>query len=190
MTVHEHNTQGHQTSFPAIAKAANPIRIYVACLAAYNNGILHGAWIDADQDEDAINWAIWDMLKVSPIDGAEEWAIHDYEGFEGANIAEYEGIASVAAKAAFIGEHGELGGAVLAHFCGDFNEARAALEDQYAGEYASLADFVRELTGERGGIPEHLAFYIDYEAMARDMAINDVLTIETGFEQVHIFWNR
>ena len=22
-------------------------RIYVACLAAYNNGILHGAWIEA-----------------------------------------------------------------------------------------------------------------------------------------------
>lgn len=25
-------------------------RIYVACLAAYNNGSLHGRWIDADQD--------------------------------------------------------------------------------------------------------------------------------------------
>jgi Antirestriction protein (ArdA) len=26
-------------------------RIYVACLAAYNNGYLHGAWIDAIQGE-------------------------------------------------------------------------------------------------------------------------------------------
>ena len=25
-------------------------RIYVACLAAYNNGHLHGAWIDAAQE--------------------------------------------------------------------------------------------------------------------------------------------
>ncbi len=32
----------------------NAIRIYVACLAAYNNGILHGAWIDATQGEDGI----------------------------------------------------------------------------------------------------------------------------------------
>ncbi len=32
---------------------SNP-RIYVACLAAYNNGYLHGAWIDADQDADEI----------------------------------------------------------------------------------------------------------------------------------------
>jgi Antirestriction protein (ArdA) len=27
-------------------------RIYVACLAAYNNGRLHGEWIDADQPAD------------------------------------------------------------------------------------------------------------------------------------------
>ena len=29
-------------------------KIYVACLAAYNNGILHGRWIDANQDADTI----------------------------------------------------------------------------------------------------------------------------------------
>ena len=27
-------------------------KIYVACLASYNAGILHGRWIDADQDAD------------------------------------------------------------------------------------------------------------------------------------------
>jgi len=26
--------------------------------------------------------------------------------------------------------------------------------------------------------------------MARDLAINDVLTIETGFDCVHIFWRH
>ena len=31
-------------------------RIYVACLAAYNAGRLHGEWIDADQQIDAL-WA-------------------------------------------------------------------------------------------------------------------------------------
>ena len=56
-------------------------RIYVACLAAYNNGYLHGAWVDATQDA----WAIWGvvqkMLAASPVADAEEWAIHDHEGF-------------------------------------------------------------------------------------------------------------
>ncbi len=53
------------------------IRIYVACLVAYNNGNLHGAWINACQDEDAIHNEIRDMLKASPIENAEEYAIHD-----------------------------------------------------------------------------------------------------------------
>ncbi|WP_024353472.1 antirestriction protein ArdA [Brevundimonas naejangsanensis] len=42
-------------------------RIYVACLAAYNNGFLHGAWIDADQDADQIRVEIAAMLARSPV---------------------------------------------------------------------------------------------------------------------------
>lgn len=42
-------------------------RIYVACLAAYNSGYLHGSWIDANQDP----WGIWEetkaMLAASPV---------------------------------------------------------------------------------------------------------------------------
>ncbi len=41
------------------AKAEQP-RIYVACLAAYNNGHLHGAWIDAAQDA----WSIYDAVQA------------------------------------------------------------------------------------------------------------------------------
>ena len=58
-------------------------RIYVACLASYNSGILYGAWIDADQEPDAIMEEVSAMLKASPEEGAEEWAIHDYDNFEG-----------------------------------------------------------------------------------------------------------
>ena len=36
-------------------------RIYVACLASYNAGILHGEWIDAT-DADVIREAIANML--------------------------------------------------------------------------------------------------------------------------------
>ena len=74
---------------------SNP-RIYVACLAAYNNGYLHGAWIDADQDAGQIRDEIAAILARSPVEDAEEYAIHDYEGFEGVSISEYAGIDSVA----------------------------------------------------------------------------------------------
>jgi len=165
------------------------IRIYAACLAAYNNGHLHGAWIDADQDAGEIQDKITAMLAASPIKGAEEWAIHDYEGFEGAPISEYQGIKSVAELAAFIAEHGALGGQVLAHFCGDLEESRSALDEHYAGEYPSLAEFAREITEQSVIVPQNLDFYIDYDAMGRDMALCDVFTIETGFEEIHVFWS-
>lgn len=166
------------------------IRIYVACLAAYNNGRLHGRWIDAAQDADAIRSEISDMLATSPIPQAEEWAIHDYKGFEGAPISEYQGIESVADLAAFIAEHGALGGKLIDHFGGDLDEARTAIEDHYAGEYASLAEFAQELTEQSTTVPKCLDFYIDYEAMGRDMALCDVFAIDTGFNEIHIFWSH
>lgn len=165
-------------------------RIYAACLAAYNNGYLHGCWIEAAQDSEEIDAEISEMLKASPIPQAEEWAIHDFEGFEGARLEEYSGIDRAHAFAVFIVEHGRLGGELLNHFCGDLEEAELALEN-YAGEYKCLADFAQELTEETMQIPEALAYYIDYAAMARDMELNgDVFTLELGHEEVHVFWSR
>ena len=163
------------------------IRIYVACLAAYNSGILHGRWINANQEA----WQIWEevsvMLKASPIEEAEEWSIHDYEGFESVTISEWEGFERVSEIAAFIAEHGALGGKLIEYF-GSLEDAKSAISDQYAGEYRSTADFVQEMTEQGTQIPESLQYYIDWNAMARDWEINDILTIETGFEAVHVFW--
>ena len=170
-------------------KNEGEIRIYVACLAAYNNGYLHGQWIDATLGEDAIWDQINEVLKPSPIPDAEEWAIHDYEGFEGLNISEYEGIQSVVEKAEFIEEHGRLGAELVSYF-GDFETARKALEDDYAGVYKSLAEFAEDLTEQTTQIPDSLQYYIDYERMARDLEMGDVLLIELGFEEIHVFWNR
>ncbi|ADM09240.1 putative antirestriction protein [Parvularcula bermudensis HTCC2503] len=163
------------------------IRIYVACLAAYNNGILHGRWVDATLGADHIRERIAEMLASSPIPDAEEYAIHDYEGFEGARIEEYSGVDHVAEIAAFIDEHGEIAGKLMEYFC-DLEDAREAIEDRYCGSYISLADYAQEITEQTMEVPQSLQFYIDYEAMGRDLEINDVLAIETGFEVVHIFW--
>ena len=54
------------------------IRIYVADLAAYNAGYLHGVWIDASQDLEDIQAQVDTMLAASPVKGAEEYAIHDF----------------------------------------------------------------------------------------------------------------
>lgn len=163
-------------------------RIYVACLAAYNSGNLHGAWIDATGAEGDVRAGIEAMLKRSPVVEAEEFAIHDYDGFGGVRIEEYASIDTVAEIADFIHDHATLGAAVLEHFCGDLDQAREALENHYCGRFASLADWVQDVTEEAMTIPEPLRYYIDWEAMARDAALNgDVFTVETAHDEVHVF---
>ena len=129
------------------------------------------------------------MLAASPLEDAEEWAIHDYEGFCGVQLSDCEGFAEISELAAFISEHGEVGGQLVIHL-GGLDDAKKAIEDAYAGEYKSLAEFAEELTEQSTDIPESLRYYIDYEAMARDIEINDVFTIDTGCEQVHVFWSH
>ena len=165
-------------------------RIYVACLAAYNNGHLHGRWIDATTP-DEIRAEVRALLAASPEPDAEEHAIHDYEGFEGAHLSEYASFETVCELADFIGEHGELGSRIYGHYGNDLEQARAAFED-YAGEYRSAADFAEELHDDTGAaIPESLRYYIDWQAVARDMALNgEIMVFQTGFDEVHIFWSR
>lgn len=182
---HSIPTNAHPTDAPD-----DTPRIYVACLAAYNHGILHGAWIDATLEPDAILEATKAMLKASPIPDAEEWAIHDYEGFENFRLSEWEDFAKVHAYATFIKEHGLLGAELLAH-ANTLEDAQTFMEDGYRGCYTSLADFAQELIEDITKIPENLAYYIDYERMARDMEMSgDIFTIETAHDEVHVFWNH
>jgi len=162
----------------------------VSCLAAYNNGILHGAWIDVTTP-DEIRPQVQAILADSPIPQAEEHALHDYEGFEGCHLGEYASLKTVCELADLISEHGTLGAKVYNHFGEDLDEARAAFED-YAGEYHSAADFAEQLFEDTGlPIPETLRYYIDWESLARDMALGGEITIfQTGMNEVHIFWSR
>ena len=165
--------------------------IYVACLAAYNNGYLHGEWIDADQDADSLHEEVKTILSLSPIQPSEEWGIHDFEGFGDVAIQEYTGLETVAEIAKFVVEHDELGAAVLAHVNNDIEEAVELLEDCYHGEHDSFDAFAYYWTHEVDGreIPDHLQYYIDYTAMARDYFISDFFSIEVG-RKVHVFSQR
>lgn len=166
------------------------IRIYVADLAAYNNGILHGVWIDACEDLDEIKKQINEMLASSPEEDAEEYAIHDYEGFEGYSVSEWSGIEELHEVACFIEEYPGIGGALLSQFCDNFEDARRAIEEAYLGCYESLADYAQEFSESTTQIPDHLSYYIDYERMGRDMEMSgDIFIIKLGYEEVHIFYS-
>lgn len=167
------------------------IRIYVADLAAYNNGILHGVWIDACDDPEDIKMQINKMLAESPEEDAEEYAIHDYEGFEGYSVSEWRGIEELHEIACFIDENPGIGGGLLSQFGDNLEEARLAIEEAYAGCYESLADYAEELTEQTTEIPDSLSYYIDYDRMGRDMEMSgDIFTIDTAHNEIHVFYNQ
>jgi antirestriction protein len=169
---------------------SNTPRIYVACLSAYNNGHLHGEWIDCDRDSDEIMTDIKAMLSRSPmneIQECEEWAIHDYQGFEGLTISEYESIDRVAQLAAAIEEHGEAFAAYMECFGdADIDE----FEERYRGSYESEQAFTEEHYSElidkvnEAGLD---SIYIDFEILARDLFISGFTGIREGYETLHVF---
>ena len=107
--------------------------IYIADLAAYNAGHLHGVWVDATDEPDDILDQINTMLKASPVDDAEEYGIHDHGGFKGYSVNENEGIQATHDKALFIEAHGQVGADILDYLGDDLDEAKTAIEDNYHG---------------------------------------------------------
>jgi len=165
----------------SLIKENNPMdtpSIYVACLASYNSGFLHGKWISADQTVSAIYDEIKDMLEESPVEDAEEHAIHDYEGFGNTRLGEYEDLETVVKYAGFITEHGELGQALLSEY--DIEDAENMMSDQYHGCYDSEVDFAWHLFEEcySHTLPDNLRYYFDCEAFARDLFINDYCSVD------------
>lgn len=85
--------------------------IWLGSLLDYNNGVLHGRWIDADQTVDALVTAAQSVLASSPTmersgEAAEEWAIFDHKNFGLWSPGEHEDLARVSEIATGIAQHG------------------------------------------------------------------------------------
>jgi antirestriction protein len=153
------------------------MKIYVACLASYNEGSLHGAWIDLeDKTADEIKDEIKAMLEDSPAKIAEEWAIHAYEGFGEITIEENDDLENLVSLVAAITEHGEAYKAYCSYTGKDYASAED-FQNRYHGEYESLEEFA-ESTCEGIEIPEKLQYFIDWERMGRELCMSDYTNIE------------
>lgn len=171
------------------AKQDHGPRIYVACLAAYNHGCLYGDWFalkDYD-DVEELSAAIQEMLKDSVIPNAEEFAIHEYEGFYGYQIHEYENLETVLTLGYNIAEHGEA----YVLFCKNYGSI-ADVEDfqeAYVGEYDSEIDYAQEIFDEQHitVIPEAIRNYFDYALYAQDLFINDYFAMKNETNRVYVY---
>lgn len=179
---------------------AQPVhpRIYVASLSDYNDGRLHGAWIDAAQDAQDLYDCIQDMLHASPSPGAEEWAIHDYEGFEFVQLSEFESIEAVSKVALGIAEHGRAFAAWASRVGLDSSDLDE-FSDAYMGHWDSPRAFAEEMLDDLGyleefnkALSEHLAPYItfDYGSFAADLVFNGaIVTVEDSNGSIFVFWS-
>ena len=142
------------------------MRAYIACLASYNAGRLHGEWVDVstDPDENAANIAR--VLRSSPYPNvtltdpdtgetyasAEEYAVHDYDGPRSLSVmlGEYPSAQRLADAARLLEEIDARSGSgcdePLAHAI-----LEAMLDDGPPADLGALAD------GADDWISDHLA---------------------------------
>ena len=144
-------------------------QIYVACLASYNSGVLHGEWITPKSDKDELQEQINKVLKSSPIEDAEEFAIHDYNDFP--NLGEYPGLDNIIKVQEAIDEHGQY---IVNAFLDNWSvEDLDHIDEAYYGEYDSFSEFAQQLADDTiEGLNGNstLASYFDYEKWERDLS--------------------
>ena len=178
------------SSTQAFSTTSNTPRIYAACLAAYNAGCLHGEWIDACRSAEEIYEDVQRMLAASPVSGAEEWTIHDYDGFGALRLSEWESVERVSAIAQGITEHGPAFSAWLSYDEDrDLNDQ--AFEDTYRGEWVSMHDYAENYAEDVGmyDAAEKTGFSyvtVDLDMLTRDLDI-ELYSVESDHHTVYIF---
>lgn len=172
------------------------IRIYVACLSAYNSGKLHGTWIDIDPkswDRDEVKEGIAKMLKESPEPGAEEWGIHDTEGLPFGGEPTLE---EVFTYCELVSQHGQdLVDAAIKYE--SLVYAEESIEN-FRGCYASAEDYCQEMLEERISchVPKHdkhlsslvseIVNLIDWEHAVGEAENNGIRFVEHNHD-VYVF---
>jgi antirestriction protein len=158
-----------------------PPQIWVASLADYNNGTLHGVWLNAAREEAELQADVDAMLAASPLtaetgEPAEEWAIFDYDGFAPLRIDEHENLSWISRVAKGIAQHGPAFAAYA-----DVVEEEELLADfdvAYLGHYDSPHAYVEQLVNDLGydrildeNLPATVRPYvkIDISATAADL---------------------
>lgn len=168
--------------------------IYVASLADYNNGRLHGEWLDAARDPSDIHADIAAMLARSKEPDAEEFAIHDFEQFGSCRIHEYDSIELVSRLAIGIREHGGAF-AAYADLVGSENATETGFTDTYHGTYPTFRDFADEFKQslgwddelERFGDQTGLRPFITFDYATFEATLRSEWSVVDGGDEVHIF---
>ncbi|WP_165949162.1 antirestriction protein ArdA [Kribbella turkmenica] len=157
-------------------------RIYVRSLVDHTEGHDIGDWIDASRDLEDIQRDVQSILSRSlhahwTGEPAEEWAIHDQDGFGSLTLHEYESLDVVCALGKGIAEHGlpfaawaEINDATDIY---TLNRFEAAYFGAYDSREAYAEHVFEEMEGEKEleALPDWVrdVVRVDYERMTHEM---------------------
>lgn len=165
-------------------------RVYIADLAAYNEGNLVGEWFDPTEYAEAEDFetAVSEWLAGLPhpdyTGPREEFAIHDFEGFGDQEIGEYESLAAVHELAEGIEQHGLAYAAYLSN-----GYAPANFEDAYQGEFRDEEEFAQDYAEQLGLIPAESSWpasCIDWAQATRELFM-DFWSAKADGGNVYVF---
>lgn len=158
--------------------------VYVGTYGKYNSGSLAGKWLDiADYaSEEEFSAACAELHKDEP-EGCRELMFQDWSDVPSGFISESTisdvlfGLVQAAQEMSdeeqeafsdWLSDHGNYDSDTADDLVSKFH-------DDYVGDYDSEEDFAEEVVDEGmlGEIPESIACYIDYKAIARDLFICD-----------------
>lgn len=177
-------------------------RIYVSSLLDYTCGTLHGAWFDLEGlDAVSLGAEIQLMLDESPCQAwgyglAEEFAIHDYEGFGGFKFGEYASLEFVVRLYELVEEHGVPFAVYVENFvttgvntADELDDAESEFTDAWIG-HTSAEDYAEDIINECYDIPEAIRPYVDVEKFARDMVIGGDIAEFYESGEFYLFHNN
>ena len=176
-----------------IATGLPDVGCYIACLAGYNNGILHGAWVDlelatlTEEVQECIDW----VIATSPTPGAEEYAVHDWSGvprsISGQEWPDWEEVLTLVGA---IDEHGKAFQLWHENATG-YNLDPSDFERDYVGQYDSGADYAQDYFEERHGAAleqlQEVTFAIDWEAVWERGDISQYFWGSQGSDGFHVY---
>ncbi|NEO33223.1 MAG: antirestriction protein ArdA [Symploca sp. SIO3C6] len=174
-------------------------RIYVVCNSTYNSGLLHGCWIDCDQEPDEIWLDIKHILPDFPTNDTPEWTIYNYENFGSIHISQYEDINQLSLWANLISEHPEDKDAVAAYiswaketgleisssefqsrYCGYWDKGKDfALKSEEIEQAYNWSQFEKDYT--------FWSRHIDWESVVRDLELSNAYHYARADHGIYVF---
>jgi len=170
-------------------------RVWVACLASYNSGILHGEWITVPDTVEEMQEEIDRILETSSEPFADEWAFHDSQYFGPFDFTEYEGLEMLVKKANIINQTDDIRALTAWDSSSidfekmDAEEIIEKFQDEFLGVYDSEEDFSCGHIQDCHEIPDYLESYIDYSKFWRDLTYDGYYSAYAPSMKFYIFRN-